>query len=97
MAYRKKIEYWLEKDCKFWGNKISLELIEAKSTEYTWHLKHKHTIYEITYSDIGEITLSALPLKYWPGSFIRDIYQGNNSRQSYNSMISLLQDNFVNS
>jgi hypothetical protein len=52
-------------------------------------------VYEITYSDIGEITLSALPSNPWRGSYIRDIYAGDNSTASYAQMIGLLADNFV--
>ncbi len=97
MAYRKNVQSWLEKDCKFWNNKIDLYLIKSSSTDFVWHLRHKNSVYEITYSDIGEITLSEFPEKYWPGSIIRDIYSGDNSKKSYNIMIELLQDNLVNS
>jgi hypothetical protein len=72
-----------------------LRLMVADSSEYVWHLTHQHTVYEITYSDIGTISLSSNLEKYWPGSFIRDIYHGDHSRASYNKMIALLSDNFV--
>jgi hypothetical protein len=97
MAHRKKIESWLESNCEVWGNEIKLELVDSDCISYAWHLTHQNTVYEITYSDIGEITLSALPTKYWPGSFIREIYHGNNSEQSYRQMIDILSDNFTNS
>lgn len=94
MAHRKNIEYWLESDCDSWSN-VELQLIDSDCGSYAWHITCQHTVYEITYSDIGQITLSALPKKYWPGSNIREIYLGDNSEQSYRTMIELLADNFV--
>lgn len=93
MAHRKDIENWLEIDCEQLG--LDLKLIDSDCASYAWHLTHQKTVYEITYSDIGEITLSALPLNPWRGSYIRDIYAGDNSTASYAQMISLLADNFV--
>jgi len=95
MAHRKNIEYWLEADCTSWQNKVKLELIDSDCSSYAWHVTHQNTVYEITYSDIGEITLSSLPAKYWPGSYIREIYFGDNSEQSYRHMMSLLADNLT--
>jgi hypothetical protein len=97
MAYRKHLESWLENDCKKWGNNVSLALITANSSDYVWHLTHQHSVYEITYSDLGEISLSSNPKNYWPGSFIREIYHGDNSYSSYRKMIDVLSDNFVDS
>jgi hypothetical protein len=94
MTHRKHIEYWLESDCASWNN-VKLQLIDSDCSSYAWHVTHQNTIYEITYSDIGQITLSALPAKYWPGSYIREIYLGDNSEYSYQTMIALLSDNFV--
>jgi hypothetical protein len=96
MAYRKKIESWLENDCKSWGDNVRIYLVDADCCNYAWHVEHQNTVYEITYRDIGEITLSSLSSKYWPGSFIREIYHGDNSKQSYQAMIGLLSDNFSN-
>jgi hypothetical protein len=96
MAHRKKIESWLENDCKRWGDNIRIYLIDVDCSSYAWHIKHQNTVYEVTYDDIGVITLSSLPSKYWPGSFIREIYQGDNSEKSYREMIGLLSDNFTN-
>jgi hypothetical protein len=93
LAHRKDIENWLEIDCEQLG--LDLELIDSDCASYAWHLTHQNTVYEITYSDIGEITLSALPVNCWKGSYIRDIYAGDNSSASYTQMISLLADNFV--
>ena len=95
VAHRKNIEFWLEKDCDFWGDNIELHLIDVDSTSYAWHVICQNTAYEITYSDIGEITLSALPTKYWASSTIRELYYGDASEQSYRAMIALLADNFV--
>jgi hypothetical protein len=95
MAHRKNIEYWLEADCTSWNNSVKLELIDSDCSSYAWHITHQNTVYEITYSDIGEIALSALPSKYWPGSEIREIYVGDNSEKSYRTMISMLSDNFT--
>jgi hypothetical protein len=95
MAHRKNIEYLLEKHCNFWGGNVELHLVDVDSSSYAWHVACQDTVYEITYSDIGEITLSSLPSKYWPGSTIREIYHGDASEQSYNTMIGLLADNFI--
>jgi hypothetical protein len=95
MAHRKNIEFLLEKDCEFWGNNVELRLIDVDNSSYAWHVICQNTAYEITYSDIGEITLSALPSKYWPGSTIRELYHGNATETSYRTMIGLLADNFV--
>ena len=95
MAYRKKIENWLETDRKHWGSSVEFYMIDADCANFVWHIEHQNTVYDITYSDLGHITLSALPSKYWPGSFIRDIYHGDNSEASYRTMIGLLADNFV--
>jgi hypothetical protein len=95
MAHRKNIESLLEKDCKFWGDNVELHLIDVDCSSYAWHVICQNTAYEITYSDIGEITLSALPSKYWPGSTVREIYHGDSSVQSYQAMIGTLSDNFV--
>jgi hypothetical protein len=95
MAHRKNIESLLEKDCEFWGDPVKLHLIDVDCTSYAWHVICQNTAYEITYSDIGEITLSALPTKYWSSSTIRELYHGDASEQSYRSMIALLADNFV--
>jgi hypothetical protein len=95
MAHRKNIEFLLEKDCEFWGNNVKLHLIDVDCTSYAWHVICQNTAYEITYSDIGEITLSALPTKYWPGSTVRELYHGDASEQSYGRMIALLADNFI--
>jgi hypothetical protein len=95
MAHRKRIENWLETTCKHWGDEVELQLIHVDNDSYVWHLIHQNNVYEITYGDIGEITLSSLPSKYWPGSFIREIYSGDNSVESYNKMMAVLTDNFV--
>ena len=95
MAHRKNIEFLLEKDCEFWGDNVKLHLIDVDCTSYAWHVIFQNTAYEITYSDIGEITLSALPSRYWPSSTTRELYHGDASEQSYQSMIALLADNFV--
>jgi hypothetical protein len=95
MAHRKNIEFLLEKDCEFWGNDVELRLMDVDSSSYAWHVICQNTAYEITYSDIGEITLSALPSRYWPGSTIRELYYGDASEKSYQAMIGVLADNFV--
>lgn len=95
MAHRKNIEFLLEKDCEFWGDNVELHLIDVDSSSYAWHVICQNTAYEITYSDIGEITLSALPSKYWPGSTTRELYQGDASETSYRRMIDILADNFT--
>ena len=95
MAHRKNIEFLLEKDCEFWGDNVKLHLVDVDCTSYAWHVICQNTAYEITYSDIGEITLSALPSRYWPGSTVRELYHGDASEQSYGRMIERLADNFV--
>ena len=96
MAYRKHFESWLENDCKNWsGHGVCLQLITANSSDYVWQLTHQGTVYEITYSDVGKISLSSNVKKYWPGSFIREIYHGDNSYASYQNLIAMLSDNFV--
>jgi hypothetical protein len=95
MAYRKRVEKWLEDDCKFWSKNIRLYLSDVDCNSYAWHIVHRNTIYEVTYSDLGHITLTASPAKHWPSSFVREIYAGDNSKQSYRTMINLLADNFV--
>jgi hypothetical protein len=95
MAHRKNIEFLLEKDCEFWGDPVELHLVDVDCSSYAWHVICQNTAYEITYSDIGEITLSALPSKYWPGSTVRELYHGDASETSYKRMIDILSDNFV--
>ena len=95
MAHRKNIEFLLEKDCEFWCDNVELRLVDVDCTSYAWHVICQNTAYEITYSDIGEITLSALPSRYWRGSTVRELYHGDASEQSYGRMIGLLADNFV--
>jgi hypothetical protein len=95
MAHRKNIEFLLEKDCEFWGDNVKLHLVDVDCISYAWHVICQNTAYEITYGDIGEITLSALPSRYWPGSTVRELYHGDASEQSYGRMIGLLADNFV--
>lgn len=94
MAHRKDIEYWLEKDCNGWEN-VRLELINADSNSYLWHLTTDVTQYEINFNSLGYITLSSLPSAGYLISEVREIYQGDVSVQSYQTMISLLADNFV--
>ena len=95
MAYRKRVEKWLEDDCRFWSKNIRLYLSDASCSSYTWHIVHRNTIYEVNYSDAGYITLTSTPSKHWPSSLVREIYAGDNSKQSYRTMINLLTDNFV--
>ena len=95
MAHRKNIEFWLEKDCETWSNCVQMYLLDVDPTSYTWHIINQNTVYEIYYSDSGVISLSALPSKCWPGSRSREIYSGDNSQSSYQHMIGLLADNFV--
>jgi hypothetical protein len=95
MAYRKRVEKWLEDDCRFWRKNICLYLSDASCSSYTWHIVHRNTIYEVNYSDAGHITLTSTPSKHWPSSLVREIYAGDNSKQSYRTMINLLTDNFV--
>ena len=95
MAHRKNIEYWLEKDLKFWTS-AQLDLITADNTSYLWHLTVLNTQYEINYSDLGFITLSSLPINSSVTSEVREIYQGDTSEQSYTKMISVLADNITN-
>jgi hypothetical protein len=94
MAYRKKIESWLEKDCdQIVGFKP--RLLESNSTGYLWQLTVDSTEFEIKYSDLGYITLSSLPKQGYITTEVREIYQGNASEQSYRRMIELLTDNLV--
>jgi hypothetical protein len=93
MAYRKHFERQLETDLAHWCKDISFYLVDADCANFAWHVVHQNSVYEITYSDIGQITLSEFPNKHWPGSIIRDIYHGDNSNSSYQNMISLLSDN----
>lgn len=95
MAYRKNIEYWLEQDCAFWG--VDINLVDSNCTGYVWNVTHQNTVYEITYSDLGELALNSLPSKIYPKTEIREIYVGDNSEASYREMISLLSDNFAHS
>jgi hypothetical protein len=93
MAYRKKVENWLERDCEFWG--VDVELIDSSCTRYVWHITCQNTVYEISYSDKGELAMNSLPAKIYPKTEIREIYVGDNSEISYRKMISLLSDNFL--
>jgi hypothetical protein len=95
MAYRKQVEKWLEDDCRFWSKNIRPYLSDASCSSYTWHIVHRNTIYEVNYSDTGHITLTSTPSKHWPSSLVREIYAGDNSKQSYRTMINLLANNFV--
>jgi len=95
MAHRKNIEFWLEKDCDFWGDNVKLYLLDVDCNSYAWHVICQNTAYEITYSDIGEITLSALPSRYWHGSTTRELYHGDSSEISYRRIIDILADNFT--
>jgi hypothetical protein len=94
MAYRKKIESWLEKDCSRWPD-ATLKLLESNISSYTWKVEIDQTHYEINYSDSGYIVLSSLPAKSYITSEVREIYQGDNSEQSYKLMINLLSDNLT--
>ena len=94
MAYRKKIESWLEQDVDHWTD---LKLLESNGSSYRWQLTIGTTDYEINYSDLGYITLSSLPCTASNLSEIREIYQGDASEQSYRSMIGLLADNLTDS
>jgi hypothetical protein len=95
MAHRKHIQALVEFAGDLWANSARFELIDVDSTSYTWHVTNQNTVYEIYYSDSGVISLSALPSKCWPGSRSREIYSGDNSESSYQYMIGLLADNFV--
>jgi hypothetical protein len=92
MAYRKKIESWLENDVASWAE---LKLLESNCTSFCWQLTVGATDYEINYNDLGYITLSSLPTTGYSSSEIREIYQGDASEQSYRSMIGLLADNLT--
>jgi hypothetical protein len=94
MAHRKNIEYQLEKACEFWGDTVKLTLVNSNCVDYVWNLEHDNTVYEITYSDSGEIAVNALSNKSWPKSQIREVYVGDNSQSSYQNMISALSNNF---
>jgi hypothetical protein len=93
MAYRKHFESWLETDVRSWGKNVEFYLVDSDCSNFAWHLRHGNDVYEITYSDLGEISLSSLPKKHWPSSFIREIYSGDHSRNSYQSMMTILADN----
>jgi hypothetical protein len=95
MAYRKHFENWLESDVSCWGTNVEFNLIDSDCHNFTWHLNYQDSVYEISYSDCGQIALTALPKKYWPGSYIREIYVGDNSKTSYNAMMSLLSENIT--
>jgi hypothetical protein len=95
MAHRKHIQALVEFAGDLWAKSARFELIDVDSTSYTWHVTNQNTVYEIYYSDSGVISLSALPSKCWPGSRSREIYSGDNSESSYQYMIGLLADNFV--
>lgn len=95
MAYRKKIENWLENDCKFWDPYIKLELVDSNCSGYVWHLYYQNNIFEITYNDISKITLRSFPKRKWAGSNIREIYVGDGSMQSFLEMIEHLQNNLI--
>jgi len=94
MAYRKKIEYWLENDCKIWSD-AELDLVHSSNSGYLWHLTVMTTEFEIEYNDSGYLTLSSLPRKGYLISEVREIYQGDISKESYSTMIGLLADNLT--
>jgi hypothetical protein len=94
MAYRKKIEYWLENDCKTLPN-AELDLVHSSNSGYLWHLTVMTTEFEIEYNDSGYLTLSSLPRKGYLISEVREIYQGDISKESYSTMIGLLADNLT--
>jgi hypothetical protein len=95
MAHRKHIQALVESAGDLWAKSARFELIDVDSASYTWHVTNQNTVYEIYYSDSGVISLTALPSKCWPSSESREIYSGNNSETSYQHMIGLLADNFV--
>ena len=95
MAYRKRVENWLEKDCKFWAPNIDFELIDAGTSSYVWNIVHKHTRYTVVYSDSGHLRLSSCATKHASLFSVREIYLGDTSEQSFNTMIGLLSDNFA--
>jgi len=94
MAYRKHFEQQLETDIAYWGNTVEFYMVDSDCANFACHLVHQNNIYEITYSDLGQITLSEFPKKHWPNSTIREIYVGDHSAPSYQCMLSLLADNF---
>jgi hypothetical protein len=53
------------------------------------------TEFEIEYNDSGYLTLSSLPRKGYLISEVREIYQGDISKESYSTMIGLLADNLT--
>lgn len=93
MTYRKKIESLVQNDCMFWKNHISIELICSSCHSYVWEIVHEKNVYEITYSDNGD--LSMISTKLNSPSEIRELHFGNNSIESYNKMINILCDNFT--
>jgi len=96
MAHRKNIEYWLEKDVAHWGSNVEFYMVDSDCANFAWHLVHQNNIYEIIYSDVGQLMVSEFPNKCWPASTIREIYDGNSSEQSYRDMIGILADTFSN-
>ena len=95
MAYRKRVENWLETDCKFWGKRVKFELVDADCSSYVWHVVQGNTQYAITYSDLGELNLTATSVKHSTLNTVRHIYHGDNSESSFRTMIGALSDNFV--
>jgi hypothetical protein len=94
MTHRKKIESFLEQDCKKITN-LTPRLVESTTTGYTWQVSVDTTDYEITYSDLGFIILSSLPKSGQLISEVREIYQGDASEESYSRMINMLCDNLL--
>jgi hypothetical protein len=95
MAYRKRVENWLETGCKFWGNRVKFTLVDADCSSYVWHIVHGNTQYAVVYSDLGELTLTAISVKHSTLNTVRHIYHGDNSEASFDIMMSRLADNFV--
>lgn len=95
MAHRKKIQELLENHCQHWN--LDLQLIEARRQDFVWHLEHQSSIYEISYTDAGQLSLNCWPQRPWPSSLLRDIYDGDNSVASCEHMLSLLADNLATS
>ena len=95
MAYRKRVENWLETDCKFWGKQVKFTLVDADCSSYVWHIVHGNTQYAVVYSDIGELSLTATSIKHSTLNTVRHIYHGDNSEASFRTMIGVLADNFA--
>lgn len=95
MAYRKKVETWLESNCRFWGHQVKLDLVDSDCTSYVWHLVQGKTRYAITYSDLGELSLSATSTRHATLDSVRHIYQGDSSEASFSELTRLLSDNFT--